>query len=52
MIVKRHLATNAKGHLLMQNAIGEAHLVLWFDLKPGAEITMLLPQPKAKRWEY
>jgi hypothetical protein len=52
MIVKRHLATNAKEHLLVQNTRGETHLVLWFDLKPGTEITVLLPQPKAKRWDY
>ena len=46
------IQTNAKEHLLVRNTRGEAHLVLWFDLKPGAEINVVLPQPKAKRWEY
>ncbi|MEI8042820.1 MAG: hypothetical protein WCL11_15520 [Verrucomicrobiota bacterium] len=46
------IRTNAREHLLVRNNCGEAHLVLWFDLKPGAEISVVLPKPKAKRWEY
>ena len=46
------IMTNAREHLLVRHNCGEAHLVLWFDLKPGAEISVVLPQPKAKRWEY
>ena len=46
------IKTNAKQHLLVRNTRREAHLVLWFDLKPGAEISVVIPRPKAKRWEY
>jgi len=46
------IKTNAREHLLVRNTCGEVHLVLWFDLKPDAEISVVLPHPKAKRWDY
>ena len=32
------IETNAKEHILARNTNGEYHLILFFDLKPGAEI--------------
>ena len=44
------ITTNAKENQLVRNDVGESHLVLWFDLKPDAEISVVIPNPKAKRW--
>lgn len=42
--------TGGLNYTLVRNTAGETHLVLDFDLKPGAEIAITLRKPKAKRW--
>jgi hypothetical protein len=39
------IETNAKDFLLARNADGESHLVLCFDLEPGAQVRVRLLPP-------
>jgi hypothetical protein len=45
------IQTNAKEFLLVRNTAGERHLVLYFDLRPNAEITVALANPTAPEWK-
>jgi hypothetical protein len=44
--------TTAQSYTLVKNTDGETHMVLYFDLKPGAELKIILRKPKATRWEW
>jgi hypothetical protein len=46
------IATTAQSYLLAKNVDGETHMVLYFDLKPGATLQVVLRKPKADRWEW
>jgi hypothetical protein len=37
---RSRIATNAKDFIAVKNTSGESHLVLLFDLKPDAELTV------------
>jgi len=45
------IQTNATGTQPAANTSGETHLVVFFDLRPDAEITVLLRKPTAKVWK-
>lgn len=42
----------AQSYTLVKNTDGETHMVLYFDLKPAAELKIILRKPKATRWEW
>jgi len=44
--------TTAQSYMLVKNTDGETHMVLYFDLKPGAELKIVLRKPKTPRWEW
>jgi len=46
------IATTAQSYTLAKNVDGETHMVLYFDLKPSAEVQIVLRKPKADRWEW
>jgi hypothetical protein len=46
------ISTTALSHTLAKNVDGETHMVLFFDLKPNAEIQVILRKPKAERWDW
>ncbi|MEI6070220.1 MAG: hypothetical protein WCS31_00390 [Verrucomicrobiae bacterium] len=46
------ISTTAQSYTLVKNTEGETHMVLDFDLKPGAELHVVLRKPKAERWEF
>lgn len=46
------IATTAHSYTLVKNVEGETHMVLHFDLRPDAELSVVLRKPKAARWEW
>ena len=44
--------TRERDFVLAKNTDGESHVVLFFDLRPGAEIEMTIRQPKSKVWKH
>ena len=46
------IATTAQSYTLVKNVDGETHMILYFDLKPGAEVQVVLRKPKTDRWEW
>lgn len=44
--------TTAQSYTLVKNVEGETHMVLHFDLKPDAELSVVLRKPKATCWEW
>ncbi len=48
----KDISTDAAKYELVQNTDGEVHMVLYFDLKPGAGVKVVLRHPKAKSWEW
>ncbi|MBA4387258.1 MAG: hypothetical protein C0404_04710 [Verrucomicrobia bacterium] len=47
-----NIVTTAQSYTLAKNGDGETHMVLYFDLKPGAQLQVTLRKPKAERWEW
>lgn len=46
------IATTAHSYTLVKNVEGETHMVLHFDLRPDAELNVVLRKPKATCWEW
>lgn len=46
------IQTTAQSYTLVRNTDGETHMVLYFDLKPDAEVQVVLRKPKAERLEW
>ena len=44
--------TTAQTYTLVKNTDGETHMVLYFDLRPGDELKVILRKPKTARWEW
>lgn len=44
--------TSGQSYTLVRNTDGETHMVLDFDLKPSAEVEVILRKPKTSRWEW
>jgi hypothetical protein len=49
---KSRIETNAEDYVLARNTDGEVHIVLYFDLKPAAEIELTIHKPTATAWKY
>lgn len=48
----KDISTTAQSYILAKNVNGETHMVLYFDLKPDAEVRVVLRKPKAAHWEW
>lgn len=48
----KEISTTAQSYTLVKNVAGETHMILYFDLKPDAEVQVVLRRPKADRWEW
>ena len=46
------ISTTAHSYTLAKNVDGETHMILYFDLKPNAELQVVLRKPKADHWEW
>jgi hypothetical protein len=46
------IATTAQSYTLAKNVDGETHMILYFDLKPDAEVQLVLRKPKTNRWDW
>ncbi|MEI6168210.1 MAG: hypothetical protein WCS52_13575 [bacterium] len=46
------ISTTARSYTLAKNVDGETHMVLYFDLKPDAEVQVVLRSPKANHWRW
>ncbi|MEI6425507.1 MAG: hypothetical protein WCP55_25065, partial [Lentisphaerota bacterium] len=46
------ISTTAQSYTLIKNTDGETHMVLYFDLRPNAEVQVVLRRPKADHWEW
>jgi hypothetical protein len=47
-----NIQTTARSYTLVKNTDGETHMVLYFDLKPDAVLTIVLRKPIATIWEW
>jgi hypothetical protein len=46
------ISTTAQSYTLAKNVDGETHMILHYDLKPDAEVWVVLRKPKAEHWEW
>jgi len=46
------IVTTAHSYTLVRNAEGETHMVLYFDLRPDAQLNVVLRKPASTQWEW
>jgi hypothetical protein len=48
----KDISTNATRYTLAKSIDNETHLVLYFDLKPDAELEIVFRKPRSQRWDW